>query len=187
MASRSQKKRSAKPRLPQEPLQQGQENSTWPTLPFGSAVQVPPFLDTRALRAQGCSFPVSSNLTLARRSGCSRGEHTAPRILASGLRFRFKRPRAKCREATYYHSKIRRSRPLVKGIPGGSRNIGVDLVYTMIGATLQWYSDPDRPTGECPWPFWSFSPEMLAEARLPRAMKLFRRWWTDAGFLAQLG
>src|SRR5262249_2063712 len=52
------------PRPLQEPLQQGRQNSTWPTLPCGSAVQVLPLPDTRARRAQGCSFPESSDLTL---------------------------------------------------------------------------------------------------------------------------
>ena len=42
------KKEPPKPRPLQEPLQQGQQNSTWPTLPCGSAVQALLLLDTRA-------------------------------------------------------------------------------------------------------------------------------------------
>ena len=57
----AQKNRIAKPRPLQEPLQQGKENSTWPTLPCGSAVQVLLLLDTRARGGSGLQFSWKQN------------------------------------------------------------------------------------------------------------------------------
>ena len=63
--SAAQTKRSADPRQLREPPRRGVQNSTWPTLPYGSAVQAL-LLYFKSPRAQVRGFLESSNLTHAR-------------------------------------------------------------------------------------------------------------------------
>jgi hypothetical protein len=84
------------------------------------------------VRAQGCSFPGSSNLTLARRSDCHRGRHFAP----PRIRY-FKSPLSRARIAAVRHlpgtstenrprqrSRIQGGEPAVKGILRQGERIG---------------------------------------------------------------